>query len=210
MINILIVDDHELVREGLKKVLKRQSDMNVVGEATNAHELFEQIERLPVDIVILDITLPGKSGLEVLKDLFARHPKVRVLMLSMHPEERFAVRALKAGAAGYMTKDTATSELVDAIRKIMSGRKYTSAALAEQVVEIFSDQGGKASHELLSDREFEVLCLLATGKTVSQIAEQLTLSVNTIATYRSRVLEKMKLKTNAELMRYALEHRLVD
>jgi two-component system invasion response regulator UvrY len=210
MINILIVDDHELVREGLKKVLKRQSDMNVVGEATNAHELFDQIERLPVDIVILDITLPGKSGLEVLKDLFSRHPKVRVLMLSMHPEERFAVRALKAGAAGYMTKDTATSELVGAIRKIMSGRKYTSAALAEQVVEIFSDQGGKPSHELLSDREFEVLCLLASGKTVSQIAEQLSLSVNTIATYRSRVLEKMKLKTNAELMRYALEHRLVD
>jgi two-component system invasion response regulator UvrY len=210
MINILIVDDHELVREGLKKVLKRQSDMNVVGEASNAHELFEQLGSMSVDVVILDITLPGKSGLEILKELVVQYPKIRSLVLSMHPEERFAVRAFKAGAFGYLTKDTAASELAGAIRRVMSGRKYASASLAEQLVELFGEHGSNPSHEMLSDREFEVLCLLATGKSVSQIALQLSLSVNTIATYRSRVLEKLKLKSNAELMRYALEHRLVD
>lgn len=210
MINILIVDDHELVREGLRKVLKRQSDMQVVGEASTAEELLSMCAASRPDVVILDVTLPGRSGLDVLKDLLLRFPRIRVLMLSMHPAERFALRALRAGAAGYITKDAATSELVTAIRRITSGRVYASPAVADQVMEHFLGRTNLAPHQSLSDREHEVLCQLGAGKTVSEIAAALSLSVNTVSTYRTRILEKLHLKTNAELMRYALDHRLVE
>lgn len=210
MINILIVDDHELVREGLRKVLKRQSDMQVVGEASTAEELLSKCAEHEPDVVILDVTLPGRSGLDVLKDLLSQFPKMRVLVLSMHPAERFALRALRAGAAGYITKDAATSELVTAIRRIVGGRVYASPAVADQVMEHFLGRGGGPPHHALSDREHEVLCHLGEGKTVSEIAAVLSLSVNTVSTYRTRILEKLHLKSNAELMRYALDHRLVE
>jgi two-component system invasion response regulator UvrY len=210
MIRILLVDDHELIREGLKKVLKRHSDFEVVGEASNSDELYTLLEQHAVDIIILDITLPGKDGLDILKELSGRFPKVKTLVLSMHPEERFAVRALKAGAAGYITKDQAASDLAIAIRNIVAGGKHISKFVVEQLVEQVNEQHSKQPHELLSDREFEVFRLIAAGKATSEIADSMSLSVNTVATYRSRILEKMKMNTSAELIRYAVERHLVD
>jgi DNA-binding NarL/FixJ family response regulator len=210
MIRILLVDDHELIREGLRKVLKRHPDFQVVGEASNSDDLYKLLEQHSVEIVILDITLPGKDGLDILKEMSARFPKVKALVLSMHPEERFAVRALKAGAAGYITKDQAASDLAIAIRNIIAGGKHISKFVVEQLVEQVKEQHSKQPHELLSDREFEVFRLIAAGKPTSEIADSMSLSVNTVATYRSRILEKMKMNTSAELIRYAVERHLVD
>jgi len=210
MIRVLIADDHALIREGLKKILKEETDMMVVGEACHPSEVLGFLATTLVDILVLDISMPDKSGLEVLKEVKHRHPKMPVLMLSVHPEERFAVRALKAGAAGYVTKESATEELVKAIRRACRGGKYVSPNLAEKLAEEIEVDSQKPLHQTLSDREYEVMCMLATGKTLTQVAEKLSLSTSSVNTYRARILEKMKMKTNAELMHYAIRNRLVD
>jgi len=210
MITILITDDHSMIREGLKKILNDEPDMKVVGEASNYHEAINAVENLEPEIVILDISMPGRNGLDVLKDLKAEHSKLKVLILSMHPEERFALRAIKAGASGYVTKENAAEELVNAIRKVHHGQKYISPALAEQLADHYGSDSNKLPHELLSDREFEVLCKIAEGKSIKDIAIVLTLSPATVATYRARVLDKMCLKSNVELTSYVYRNHLID
>ncbi|MBI5652267.1 MAG: response regulator transcription factor [Chloroflexi bacterium] len=210
MFKILIADDHALVREGLKKILKSETDMLVAGEAQNAAEVLEHVKTAPPDIVLLDISMPGMSGLDVLKELKQLYPRLPVLILSMHPEDRFAIRALKAGAAGYITKESAVGALVDAIRKIAAGGKYVSPALAERLAVEVEQDTAKPLHENLSDREYQVMRLIASGKKVSEIAPELHLSISTVNTYRARVLEKMKLQSNVELTRYAMENKLID
>ncbi len=209
MVNIVIADDHALIREGLKKILKSEPDLSLVAEASNAPELFRQLKASNVDLVLLDISMPGESGLDALRELRQSYPQVRTLILSVHPEHRFAVRALRAGASGYITKETAVEELVQAIRKIVAGGKYVSASLAEQLVAEL-EMGDKPRHENLSDREFEVLRMIAAGKTRNEIAEELALSISTVNTYRQRILEKMNMENNAELTRYAIEHGLIE
>ena len=210
MIRILIADDHTLIREGFKKILGEERDLTIAKEARTGHEALHHATKEKLDIVLLDISLPDKSGLDVLKELKALQPKLPVLMLSMYPEDRFAVRAIRAGAAGYITKESASEELVLAIRKIVAGGRYISQALAEKLASDLQAPSSKARHETLSDREYEILCALASGKKVSQIAEQLHLSVKTVSTYRARILEKMDMKTNAELIHYAITNKLVD
>ncbi|OGO35686.1 MAG: DNA-binding response regulator [Chloroflexi bacterium RBG_16_56_8] len=210
VINVLIVDDHALIREGVKKTLSGETDMAVVGEANDVMELFKQLERVRVNVVLLDITMPGESGLDALKELHQKYPQVPVLVLSFHPEHRFAIRALKTGASGYITKASATEELVQAVRKIASGGKYVSAALAEQLASELTDERGRPPHETLSDREFQVMRLFAEGKKSSEIAAALSVSVSTVNTYRMRILEKMKMQSNVELARYAFEHGLIE
>jgi two-component system invasion response regulator UvrY len=210
MINVLIADDHALIREGLKKILNGEPDMTVGGEASNVAELFKSLEQLAVNIILLDITMPGESGLDALKELKQKYPHLPVLILSFHPEHRFAVRALKAGAAGYLTKESAADEVVQAIRKVVGGGKYVSAALAEELATELDPGSGKLPHETLSDREFQVMRLIADGKKSSEIAEELAVSVNTINTYRMRIFEKMKMQSNVELSRYAVDHGLIE
>ena len=210
MIKILIGDDHILIREGLKKILKAAADINVVAEASDARGVLEGLKKEDVDVVVLDISLPGKNGIELLKDLKLQNAKLPVLMLSMHPEDRFAVRALKAGASGYITKESAAEELIKAIRKVVQGRKYVSPTLAEKLAFNLDIDTDKPPHESLSDREYEVLCLIASGKSVREIAEQLHLSMSTVNTYRARILDKMKMRTDAELIRYAVQNQLID
>lgn len=209
MINVLIADDHALIREGLKKILKSEPDTVLAGEARNAQELLAQLEKLQVDIVLLDISMPGESGLDALKELRSRYPKLPILILSVHPEHRFAVRALRAGASGYITKETAVEELVQAIRRIVGGGKYVSASLAEQLASEL-ETGGRPPHTTLSDREYQVMCLLASDKKSSEIAEELSVSLSTINTYRNRILDKMKMQSNVELTRYAIENGLIE
>lgn len=209
MIRILIADDHPVVRQGLKQMLADEPDMEVAGEAANASELLEKVRREPWDIVLLDITMPGRGGLEVLKDVRREHGKLPVLVLSMHPEDQFGLRVLKAGASGYLTKDSAPEELVKAIRRVCGGGKYISQLLAEQLAIHLDTSEPGPPHESLSDREYQVMCLIASGKRVGDIAKDLALSVKTISTYRLRILEKMVLKTNAELTRYAMERGLI-
>lgn len=208
--NILIADDHELIREGLKKVLLKQVDLKVVGEASNTAEMFSLLDLIVVDIIILDISMPGRTGLDSLIELKSRFPKVKALILSMHPEERFAIRALKAGASGYMTKESAAQDLVQAIRKIAGGGKYISNSLAEYLAMEIGSDNDRQLHELLSNREYEIMIMISVGKSVGKIAEELSLSINTITSYRSRILEKMNMKSNAEIIRYAVKHQLVD
>jgi len=210
MINVLIADDHALIREGLKKTLSGETDMTLIGAANNIAELFKKLEQLVVNIVLLDITMPGESGLDALKELRQKYPQIPVLILSFHPEQRFAVRALKAGASGYITKQSATEELVLAIRKIVSGGKYVSASLAEELATELDMQSGKLPHETLSDREFQVMRLIAAGKKSSEIAEELAVTMSTVNTYRMRIFEKMNIQSNVELARYALEHGLIE
>ena len=210
MINVLIADDHALIREGLKKTLSGEPDMKLVGDAGNVADLFKQLERLVVNIVLLDITMPGESGLDALKELRQKYPHVPVLILSFHPEHRFAVRALKAGASGYITKQSAPDELVQAIRKIVGGGKYVSAALAEELATELDTKSGKLPHATLSDREFQVMRLIAAGKKSSEIAEELAVTLSTVNTYRMRIFEKMKMQSNVELARYAIENGLIE
>ncbi len=210
MIKVLIVDDHALIREGLKKTLAGEPDLEFVGEANNVVELFKALERVAVDLVLLDIAMPGESGLDALKELRQKYPHLPVLILSFHPEHRFAVRALKAGASGYITKESATEELVQAVRKIAGGGKYVSASLAEELASQLKDGSNKLPHETLSDREFQVMRLFASGQKSSEIAAQLSVSVNTVNTYRTRVLQKMKMQSDVELSRYAVEHGLIE
>lgn len=210
MINVLIADDHAVVRSGLKQILAETSDIVVAGEATNGREVLEKLEQQSWDVLVLDITMPGRSGLEILKDVKHLKPGLPVLVLSMHAEEQFATRTLKAGASGYLNKESAPEELVKAIRKVCSGGKYVSATQAERMVGELTGEAGKLPHELLSDREYEILCLIASGKTPTQIAKELSLSVKTVSTYRSRILEKMNLSTNAQLTHYAIKGGLVQ
>lgn len=209
-INIIIVDDHYFLREGLKKILSDESDIKVIAEAGNADDGLELIRKLSPDIGILDISLPGKSGLDILKDIKLLNSKIKILMLSMHPEERFAVRAIKSGASGYLTKESAPDELVKAIRTVLKGKKYVSKEFAERLVDLLAGDSDKVPHELLSDREFEVFIKIASGKKTSIIAKELSLSINTVNTYRLRILDKMNLESNVELTQYALKNNLVD
>lgn len=208
--NILIADDHQLIREGIKFIVREAPEIENVGEARNAEEIFNELGKRTWDIVVLDINLPGRSGLDILKELHMRFPALPVLMLSMYPEEQFAVRVIKAGAAGYITKGSAATELVLALRKIAQGGKYINASVAERLAASFGDITGRPPHELLSDREFEIFKLLAAGKTVGEIGQMLGRSVKTISTHRTHILEKMNLQNNAEIMQYALEHKLVE
>lgn len=210
MINVLIADDHTVVRQGLKQILSSDPQLSVIGEAADGNEVLSALESLKVDALVLDITMPGRNGLDVLKEVKRRRPTLPVLVLSMHPEDQFAIRILRAGAAGYITKESAPEELVGALRKVCSGGKYVSPQLAERLAVFIEDEITRPPHEKLSDREFEVLRMLALGKTVSEVAEELLLSVKTVSTYRSRVLEKMKMTSNAELTRYALQNDLIS
>lgn len=210
MIRILLADDHKMFREGVRGLLEARSDMTVVGEAATGEEALAAATEHRPDVVILDVSMPGRGGLETVSELKRRNPKVRVLMLTVHPEDRFAVRCLKGGADGYMTKDNASEELIGAIRKVHAGGKYVSPSLAESLVLSLDRDFGSAPHETLSDREFQVMRMIAGAKTVSEIAEELCLSVKTISTYRSRILEKLGLRNNAEIMQYAMEQHLVE
>ena len=209
MLRVLIADDHPVVRQGLRQILADEPDIVVAGEAANAREVLDMARRTTCDVVLLDVTMPGRSGLEALKDLRREHPKLPVLILSIHPEDQLGVRAIQGGAAGYVTKDSAPEELVTAIRKVCSGGKYVSPALAERLAAHIAADSPGSLHAALSDREFEVLRSISGGKTVTQIAKELSLSVKTISTYRARVLQKLQLKNNAQLTRYALDNRLV-
>ena len=210
MIKILIVDDHAIVREGLNRIIQSEQDMHVAGMAKDGSEVIRLMLENEVDIVVLDISMPGKSGLDLIKDVKQVQPLVKILMLSMYPEERFAMRSIKAGASGYLTKEMAPEEIVNAIRTIHSGRKYITSALADMIAEELQNPSEKVPHELLSDREFEVLCMLAVGKPVVEIAAMLSLSESTVSTYRMRILQKMGLKTNSDIIHYGIEHGLVE
>ena len=210
MIRILIADDHPIVRQGFKQVLSETADLVVADEAGNGREVLALVARRDYDVILLDISMPEKNGLEVLKELKAVNPRIPVLILSIYPEEQYAIRALKAGASGYLTKASAPDELISAIRKVSRGGKYISSSLAEKLAYEVGGDAGKAPHETLSDREYQILLLIASGKTVSDIAGEMCLSVKTVSTYRSRILEKMKLKNNAELTTYAIRNKLVE
>lgn len=207
---IMIADDHSVVRAGLKQILSEVPDISSVDEAANADELLSKVRRNTYSVIVLDIAMPGKSGLDALKEIRADFPDVPVLILSMYPEDQYAVRVLRAGAAGYMTKDSAPDELVTAIRTVARGRKYVSPSVAERLVTELDTDAEKSPHEMLSDREFQILRLIASGRTVGEIANNLFLSVKTVSTYRRRILDKMHLKNNAELTTYAIQNHLVD
>ena len=210
MIKILIADDHTILREGLKKVIHGEPDMRVTGEARDGAEAIGKVTREDYDCIILDLSMPGRSGLEVLKDIKILKPKTPVLILTLHPEEQYAKRALKAKASGYLTKSGAPAELIEAIRKVCAGGRYITASLAEALVTDLSWNSEKMPHERLSDRELAVARLIASGRTVSEIAEELSLSVKTVSTYRSRALEKMGFQNNAEITHYFIKEGLVD
>ena len=210
MLRILITDDHAVVRRGLEQVLEEEFDKVVFGEAQNTREMIEHLQKKTWDVVILDITLPGRSGLEVLEELKLTHPNLPVLVLSMHPEDQYGIRVLKSGASGYMTKESAPDEIVMAIKKILRGGKYISPALAERLASNLGVDREKPLHEALSDREYEVMVMICAGKILKEIAQKLDLSIKTVSTYRSRILKKMKMENNAELIRYAIKNQLVS
>jgi two-component system invasion response regulator UvrY len=210
MIKVAIVDDHSIVRSGLKKILREEPDMDVTVEANGHSQLFKSLRLEQPDVLLLDISIPGKNGLEILKEVKQTYPAVKTLMLSMHPEDRFSVRAIKAGACGYVTKESAVEELVQAIRQIYSGGKYITQSVAEKLADSFDSDLEKPPHSRLSDREFQVLRMIASGKKTIEIAAELSLSPATVATYRARVLEKMQLKSNVELTNYAIRQNLIE
>ncbi|MFC1520932.1 response regulator [Elusimicrobiota bacterium] len=208
MIRVLIADDHPVVRKGLRQILEDTQDIIAADEASSAQEVLNKVSKRSYDVILLDISMPGSSGLDVLKQLKRKKSKLPVLMLSIYPEDQYGMRALRAGASGYLTKESLPDELVGAIRKVAQGRKYISPALSEKLVLDLGINSDKPAHETLSDREYQVMCMIASGKTASGIAKKLCLSVKTISTYRSRILEKMRMKNNAEITRYAIENRL--
>lgn len=210
MINVFIVDDHEIIREGLKKILREEPDLNVVGEAQSGDEVLETIQSIDCDIMLLDMNMPGKSGLELLSDIKLLKPSLHILVLSIHPEDKFALRTLKEGAAGYLCKDTALDELVIAIRKVYTKGRYMSTNLAEQLAFDFMPDKNQLPHETLSNREHEIMHMLVTGKKAKDIAKDLGLSISTVFTYRVRIFEKLKIKSNVELTHYAISNKLVD
>jgi DNA-binding NarL/FixJ family response regulator len=210
MIRIVVADDHTIVREGLKQLLSATSDLSVVGEAQNGHEVLERVRALDFDVLLLDMSMPGKSGIELIKQVRAEKPKLRVLVLSMHEEEQYAVRAIKAGASGYLTKESAAAQLVLAIRKVASGGAFITESVAQQLALGAMPQTEGPPHSALSDREFQVFRELVSGKAVSDIAAELNLSVKTVSTHKARIMQKMNMSNPAELIRYAIHHRLVD
>lgn len=212
MIKILIADDHAIVRHGLKQLIADNADMTVAGEASNGLEVLALIRQNRLDVVLLDISMPGKNGVEILKQIHSEQPNLQVLILSTYPEDQYAVRVIKAGAAGYLTKESAPEQLVSAIRAVAQGKKFIVASVAELLANELGGHkgGGLAPHEALSDREFQVFRLMAGGKTASEIAQRLSLSVKTVSTYRSRIMLKMNLKNNAELTFYAVKNGLVE
>ncbi|MEW6713843.1 MAG: response regulator transcription factor [Nitrospirota bacterium] len=209
MIKVLITDDHAVVRKGLKQIIDETPGMLAVDEAASGHEAMEKIRKNEYDVVLLDIAMPGKSGLDTLKELKLERPSLPVLILTIYPEEQYALRVLKAGAAGYLTKESAPAELVTAIKKVSEGGRYISPSLAEKLAFNIGTDTDIDPHEKLSDREYQVMCMIASGKTVSDIADEMSLSVKTISTYRTRILEKMGMKNNAEMTHYAIKKELV-
>lgn len=209
-IKILIADDHAIVREGLKQIVAEEKDMIVCGEATDSKQLMHLLEKDKWDIVILDINMPGRNGLETLKDIKQLYPELPVLILTMFSEEQYGIRAIKSGASGYLKKVSAPDELVHAIRKIVTGRKYITETLAEKLAANLSEPKISSPHEKLSDREFEIMCSIAQGKSADEIAKDLSISVNTFYTYRNRILEKLSVKSNVEITQYAIRHKLTD
>jgi len=209
MIRILIADDHPIVRQGLRRVLSETTEMSV-DEAADGAEVLDMVSKNEYHVILLDISMPGRGGIDILKQLKRERPGIGVLILSTHPEEQYGLRVLKAGASGYLTKQSVPERLIDAIRKVARGGKYISPGLAERLaVEVGAGSGGPP-HERLSDREYQVMCMMASGKGVSEIADELALSVKTISTFRSRILEKMNMKNNAEITRYAIKNGLVE
>ena len=210
MIRVLLADDHPIVRAGLKEILAGTGDITVAGEATNGQEVMARVRGHDYDVAVLDLSMPGRSGIELIKQVKDEKPKLRILVLTMHSEEQYAVRALKAGASGYLTKDSAAEQLVAAIRRIAAGGAYVSPETAERLALGAAPGAEVAPHTLLSDREFQVLQLIAGGQSVGEIARRLSLSVKTVSTHKTRILQKMGLANQAELIRYALEHKLLD
>jgi len=210
MIEVFVLDDHPIVRQGLEKILEEESDMRVAGQAGTCVELMGLLETRTPDAIILDITMPDRSGLDVLKDLRAMYPKIPVLIMSVHDERHFATRSIKAGAAGYLNKMSVSDELVSAIRRVIGGRKYISLTVAEQLAQELDKPRNGMPHEALSDREFQVMCMIASGLKTSEIAEQLSISPKTVGTYRERLLEKMGMRTNTELASYAVKNNLIE
>ncbi len=210
MIKIFIADDHPLIRKGIKEIFEEEIDIKVIGDAAYPHEVLEGLKKLEPDVLITDLSMPGRSGLDLISDIKQLFPKLPILVLTMHPEDRFAVRAFKAGAFGYLTKDAKPEEIIKAVRQVVTGRKYITPSIAEMLATEIDRDISKMPHELLSDREYQIMQLIASGKKVSEIAEKLSISIRTVNTYRSRVLEKMNMKTNAELTMYAIENKLID
>ena len=209
VIKIFIADDHEVVRRGLRTILSEHSDLSIVGEATNGNEVLKKVKKIKVDVILLDFEMPEKNGLDTLIELKALYPKLPVIILSVFPEDHYGIRFLKAGASGYLGKASASDQLVEAIRKVIKGGKYISPALTDKLVSDLNTDTEKAPHEKLTDREFQVFCLLAIGKKLKDIADELCLSINTISTYRSRILHKMDMASNADLIRYAIKNSMV-
>jgi len=210
MIKVLIADDHPVVRQGLKQIIEETTDITVGGDASDGVDLLKKVRSGRWDAVLMDMAMPGTSGLDLLKQIKSENPKLPVLVLTVYSEDQYAIRVLQAGASGYLTKGCPPNEVIDAIRKVAGGGKYITESLAEKLAVRLDDDGTKSPHELLSDREYQVLCMIASGKTVSEIGHKLRLSVKTISTYRSRVLVKMKLKNNAQLTQYAVHSNLVE
>jgi DNA-binding NarL/FixJ family response regulator len=210
MIRVFITDDHEIVRRGLTQILADTDDLSFAGEAANAAQAVSRLRTTPCDVLLLDISLPDRNGLELLKQVRTEHPRITVLMLSMHMEREFAIRALKAGAAGYLTKQSAPTQLVAAIRHVAAGKKYLTPSIAEEVANLLSGGAEETPHESLSDREYQTLCLIASGKGLSDIAAELLISPKTVSVYRARVLEKLHLKNNSDLTRYAIKNGLIE
>jgi DNA-binding NarL/FixJ family response regulator len=209
-IRVIIADDHRIVRAGIKQIIEECPDMAQVDEAGDGHELIAKVRKNSYDAILLDVAMPGRDGLDILKQLKAEKCPVPVLMLSVYPEEQYAIRALRAGASGYLTKAAAPETLIEAIRKITGGKKYITETIAEHLADIIDRESEKPPHESLSDREFQILCKIASGKPVSAIASEMFLNVKTVSTYRRRILDKMKMKNNSELTHYALKNRLLD
>ena len=207
-IKVLVADDHEIVRQGLKTIISEHSDLSIAGEAENGNQVLKIVKKTKVDVVLLDFDMPEKNGLDTLVELKALYPKLPVMILSIFPEDHYGTRFLKAGASGYLQKSSATDQLIDAIRKVFNGGKYISSALTDKLVTGLNKDKEQFLHESLTDREFQVFRLLATGKKLKEMADELCLSINTISTYRSRILQKMDLKSNADVIRYAIENGL--
>ena len=208
-IKVLVADDHEIVRQGLKTIISEHSDLSIAGEAENGNQVLKIVKKTKVDVVLLDFDMPEKNGLDTLVELKALYPKLPVMILSIFPEDHYGTRFLKAGASGYLQKSSATDQLIDAIRKVFNGGKYISSALTDRLVTNLNRDHERPLHESLTDREFQVFCLLATGKKLKEIADELCLSINTISTYRSRILQKMDMSSNADVIRYAIKNKLV-
>ena len=209
-IRVLIADDHAIVRQGLRQILSDTSDLTVTGEAENGVQAVQMVRSGEWDVILMDVSMPDRNGIDALKLIKKEFPRLPILILSMYPEEQYAIRALKAGAAGYLTKQSAPDLLVTAIRQVASGKKYVSPSLAEELANAIGEDSDRPAHEKLSDREYQTLCMIASGKTPTEIAEALNLSVKTVSVYRARLLEKMNLRNNAELTHYGLKHGLAE